>query len=154
MFYYSNFLSTCTSLITGLDEKPKLSELQKYVRPVAAEKWEDVGIALGLADDDDGMQLDNIKEEEKGNSNQCFNKLMKLWLRSGADNSHCTWAALFTALKNVAGLENTAEQIEKQILTTSKPAEVQVYLLCLTVHNMEGELPGIFMAWYLWSKMM
>ena len=107
-------VSTYTLLITGLEAKPKLSELQKYVRPVAAEKWEDVGIALGLADDDDGNQFDIIKEEKKGDSNQCFNELMKLWLRSGAP---CTWATLIAAMRSVTGLEYAA----KQILATSKP---------------------------------
>ena len=82
-----------------------------------------MGIALGLADDDDGKQFDIIREEKKGDSNRCFNELMKLWLRSGADVAPCTWATLVAAMRRVAGLENTAEQIENQILATSKPIE-------------------------------
>ena len=104
----------------GLESKPKLSELQKYVRPTIAERWEEVGVALGLADDDDGVQLDNIKEEKKGDSSQCFNEAMKLWLRSSSDLSPCTWAILIAAIKSVAGLESAAEQIKTQILTASK----------------------------------
>lgn len=122
--FFSEIGSYRYLLLTGLEAKPKLSELQKYVRPIAAERWEEVAIALGLADDDDGKQLDIIKEEKKGDSNQCFNELMKLWLRSGADVSPCTWATLIAAMRSVAGLESTGKQIEDQILTSSEPNKI------------------------------
>lgn len=102
---------------SGLNSKPKLSELQKYVRPYVAERWEDVGYALCLADSDDGKGMDKIKEEKKGDPNSCFNETMKVWLRSGLS---CTWTTLIAAIKTVGGLEATGAQIETQILAASK----------------------------------
>ena len=111
-------------LSSGL--KPKLSEVQKYVRPHVAERWEDVGYALCLADSDDGKRMDEIKEEKKGEANSCFNEIMKLWLRSG---SSCTWSTLIAAIKSVWGLEAVGAQIEAQILAKSKQCKgIRVYL--------------------------
>ena len=102
-----------------MNSKPKLSELQKYVRPYVAERWADVGYALCLADSDDGEQMDKIKEpeEKKGDHNSCFNETMKVWLRSGLS---CTWTTLIAAIKTVGGLEATGAQIEARILAASK----------------------------------
>ena len=43
-----------------------MSELQKYVRSHRnlVERWEDISVALGLGDHDDGEQLDKIAEEK------------------------------------------------------------------------------------------
>ena len=113
--YYSVY---CFS--AGLETKPKLSELQKYVRPMTSvvDKWEDVGLALGLGDDDDGEQLDKIRDKN-GDSGSCFIETMKIWLRSGPSSR--TWATLITAMKNVDGLETAGEQIKARILSASKP---------------------------------
>ena len=76
-----------------------------------------MGYALGLADDDDGKRMDEIKAENEGDTNSCFNEIMKLWLRS---SSQCTWLTLIAAIKGVMGLEATGAQIEAQILAASK----------------------------------
>ena len=106
---------------TGLETKPKLSELQKHVRPMASvvDKWEEVGLALGLGDDDYGEQLDRIREDKNGDNGSCFIETVKIWLRSGPSSQ--TWAALITAIKNVDGLETVGEQIKAWILSASKP---------------------------------
>ena len=44
-------------MLDTLESKPNLSELQHVVKPLIANRWEEVGTALGLADDDDGEQL-------------------------------------------------------------------------------------------------
>ena len=84
-----------------------------YVRPHVAERWEDVGYALCLADSDDGERMDSIKEEKRGDPKSCFNEIMKLWLRS---SSTCTWSTLITAIKSIGELEATGVEIESQIL--------------------------------------
>ena len=49
----------------GLESKPKLSKLQSLVKPHLAKRWEELGTALGLADEDGGEQLDRIREQER-----------------------------------------------------------------------------------------
>lgn len=107
-------------ILTGLETKPKLSQLQVLVKPHVASRWEEVGTALGVADDDDGEQLDRIHENRNGDCGMCFNDTMKLWLRSGSPSFPVTWATLIKAIKSVGGLEAVGAQIEAQLLTTSK----------------------------------
>ena len=105
-----------------LSSKPKLSDLQKYIRPSVASRWEELGIALGLSDDDDGEALDRIQRDRNGDNNLCFNEAMKLWLRSGAVSGPlaCTWSKLFDAIKSIQGFEDSGAQIQTQLLAASK----------------------------------
>ena len=52
--------------------RPKLSELQRYVKPLAASQWEELGIALGLADEDNGQLLSEIESKKGENEGKCF----------------------------------------------------------------------------------
>ena len=101
-----------------------MSDLQKYVRPSVAVKWEELGTALGLSDDDDGETLDKIRNDKNGDNNPCFNEAMKLWLRSGAIPGTsclaCTWSNLFDAIKSIPDLEDCVAPIQAQLLASSK----------------------------------
>ena len=101
-----------------METKPKLSDLQHIVKPLVATQWEEVGIALYLADNDDGEQLDRVRENRSGESSMCFNDTMKLWLRSGVPE--VTWAALIKAIKSIDGLKGSGAKIEAQLLSSSK----------------------------------
>lgn len=88
------------------------------MKPHLAKRWEELGTALGLADEDDGEQLDKIQASRSGDSSMCFNDTMKLWLRSAASNQPVTWSALIEAIKTMEGLERVAAQIEAQLMTS------------------------------------
>ena len=110
-----------------------MSELLKYVRSHSdvVERWEDIAVALGLGDHDDGEQLDKIKEDKKGDCNQCFNEAMKLWLRGAGllapqaaqISNHCNWSTLTEAIKSFDDLKETGALIEKQLLASGKQLE-------------------------------
>ena len=110
-----------------------MSELLKYVRSHSdvVERWEDIAVALGLGDHDDGEQLDKIKEDKKGDCNQCFNEAMKLWLRGAGlsapqaaqTSNHCNWSTLIEAIKSFDDLKETGALIEKQLLASGKQLE-------------------------------
>ena len=105
----------------GLESKPKLSELQRLVKLHLAKRWEELGTALGLADEDDGEQLDKIQENRNGDSSMCFNDTMKLWLRRSSASSHQpTWATLIEAIKSIEGLQAIGAQIEAQLISSRK----------------------------------
>ena len=88
------------------------------VKPQVASKWEELGTALQLGDDDDGLELDRIQEKRNGDPGLCFNDLMKLWLRSGT--AQITWGALIKAVKGIDGLEAAGAQIEAQFYSSGK----------------------------------
>ena len=88
------------------------------MKPHVANRWEELGTALGLADDDDGVQLDKIQESRNGDSGMCFNDAMKLWLRSGS-SSQVTWATLIKAIKSIEELGAVGAQIEAQLITSA-----------------------------------
>ena len=97
--------------------RAKLSELLKYVKPYAAGKWEEIGIALELFDDDiDGEILADIKRS--GDQTQCFIATMRLWLKTKL--SEATWEALLVCLRDIPGLQKAVESIEDNILRKSE----------------------------------
>ena len=79
-----------------------------------------MGTALGLANDDDGEQLDRIQENRNGDCGMCFNDTMMLWLRSNSPSYPVTWATLINAIKSIEGLEAAGAQIEAHVLSTSE----------------------------------
>ena len=87
------------------------------MKPHVAKKWEELGTALGLADEDDGEQLDKIQENRNGDSGMCYNDTMKLWLRS-APLHQATWARLIEAIKSIEGLEAVGARIEAQLISS------------------------------------
>ena len=102
---------------------PKLSELHRYVKTHSkvTEKWEEIGYALGLADEDDGEALDKIREDRRGDPGLCFNDTMRMWQRCCKSNiavssQQCTWLSLLTAIKSIHELKGLGAEIETEIL--------------------------------------
>ena len=62
----------------NLKSKPTLAELLEYVR---TNKWEDVGVQLGL----DDTSLEAIRCENNRNTDDCRKGMFRLWLFSHPD---------------------------------------------------------------------
>ena len=71
--------------------------------------------------------LDAIEENNRGNVEKCFSKMLILWLRRV--NPPPTWSAMVEALKEpTVGLEDLAEEVEsKFICQSSKDTTVTTY---------------------------
>ena len=77
----------------------------------ARSDWLDIGIELGLKVAD----LDAIKENNHGNVEKCFSKMLIQWLRR--TNPPPTWSAMVEALKQPAvGFKHLADQVESKFL--------------------------------------
>ena len=101
------------------DHQLKLSELRTLV--VVDEKvclkWEDVGMAVGLADKDDGEYLDSLTGKYPDDEiEKCFLAVLKKWLRASKENDAsvkpATWRSLLSALKDL-GFHDRVMKIEK-----------------------------------------
>ena len=84
-----------------------------------------MGIALGLADEDDGEGLDKIREDRRGDPGLCFNETVKMWQRRcgsslAVSSQQRTWLTLLSAIKNIHELRAIGEEIEARILADSK----------------------------------
>lgn len=88
------------------------------MKPHVSKRWEELGTALGLADDDYGAKLDEIRERRDGDDGMCFNDTMKLWLRAAAPMSEVAWATLINAIKSIDGLEAAGSQIEARLISS------------------------------------
>lgn len=89
-------------LISG--RHPKLSDLQELVIPPACFKWEEIGIALKLGDDDDGAYLDGLDAKYKTDEKR-FQDVLKKWLRESSKKKSslkpATWGCLLEILTKV-----------------------------------------------------
>ena len=94
--------------------KPKLSDVQRYVKPFAASQWEELGTALGLADEDDGELLSKIESKRSGNEEKCFMDMVTAWLR-GNGVSPKTWGTLLRCLEETE-IHEAVRSIQENIL--------------------------------------
>ena len=94
--------------------KPKLSDVQRYVKPFAASQWEELGTALGLADEDDGELLSNIESKRSGNEEKCFMDVVTAWLR-GTGVLPKTWGTLLHCLQETE-IHEAVRSIQENIL--------------------------------------
>lgn len=103
-----------------LDLKPKLSELQKFLIPAACEKREAIGIALGLADDDDGEFLEEL--DKKHTSEKYLLEVLKRWLRACAstDVKPATWKSMLEVLES-QDLNDVAKKIKSHFCEDAMP---------------------------------
>lgn len=88
--------------ILTADRPPKLSELQRLtLDPDVCCKWEDVGIALGLADEDDGAYLEELANIENGGDKKRMWLVFKKWLPVSKNKlpQTCSWKYLLQILK-------------------------------------------------------
>ena len=69
-------------------------------------KWYDIGVRLRISAD----TLDVIKKDERGNCNECFREMLKVWLRRGKPQP--TWTEMAKALKSpMVGYEQLAKKL-------------------------------------------
>ena len=84
------------------------------MKPFAARQWEELGIALGLADDDDGQLLSEIESKKDRNEGRCFMEVVTVWLR-GKGVSPKTWGTLLHCLKETE-MHQAVTSIQENIL--------------------------------------
>ena len=79
--------------------KLKRKDINKFVKPFAAHKWYDLGIELEVGDED-GFALDEIRDKHGENKEDCFDRMLSLWLKE-ANASQLRWEVLLECLKNL-----------------------------------------------------
>ena len=87
--------------------KPELKDLLKELYTKAADKWEDIGILLGIKDG----QLKQIKSDNGNDSKTCLREMMRVWL-SRVDPPP-SWSAIAEALEFL-GDEELATQLSSK----------------------------------------
>lgn len=100
---------TCLFILTT-EQRPKLSELQLKVLsdPGTCSKWESVGIELKLADNDDGIFLEEVAEKFSEDDKRLL-QVFKKWLRSAHLNP--SWGHLLETLHNLK-LNGSVKKVE------------------------------------------
>ena len=87
--------------------QPELKDLVKELYSKAADKWEDIGILLGIKDG----QLKKIKTDNSSNSSSCLREMLRIWL-SRVDPPP-SWSAIAEAV-GFLGDENLATHLRSQ----------------------------------------
>ena len=104
-------VSDCQLLLhSNSDSKPKLKDINKYVKPYAFSKWYDIGLELGVGDEE-GELLDDIKSS-CDDKEECFTDMMKRWVRS--ESPDVTWRTLLNCLREL-GLQKAVECVESKL---------------------------------------
>ena len=100
------------------DEGLKLSELRTLLVTESAvcSEWEGVGMAVGLADEDDGQYLDTLPQSFPQDDKKCFLEVLKKWLRASKEKDRAvkpaTWRHLLRALKDL-NLDDVVKKVEQ-----------------------------------------
>ena len=68
--------------------KPELKDLIKELYTRASDKWEDIGILLGI----EPGRLDAIKSAENHTAQSCLREMLKIWLKRVSP--HPSWTAI------------------------------------------------------------
>ena len=84
------------------------------MKPFAASQWEELGIALGLADEDNGQLLSEIESKKGENEGKCFMEVVTVWLK-GTGKSPKTWETLLQCLAEIE-MHDAVRSIQKNIL--------------------------------------
>jgi hypothetical protein len=84
--------------------KPELKDLLKELYTKASDKWEDIGILLGI----DPGRLDAIKTAENHIPQSCLREMLKIWLKGVSPPP--SWAAIAEAVE-LLGDQNLANQL-------------------------------------------
>ena len=84
--------------------KPELKDLLKELYIRASDKWEDIGILLGI----DPGRLDAIKTAENHSAQSCLREMLKIWLEGVSPPP--SWAAIADAIE-LLGDQNLADQL-------------------------------------------
>ena len=93
--------------LLGLLVKPELKDLLKELYTKVADKWEDIGVLLGIKDG----QLKAIKSNDAKDSTSCLREMLRIWLsRVGPPPS---WSAIAEAVEFL-GYENLAAHLRSE----------------------------------------
>ena len=93
-------------LTSDIHHKPELRDILKELYSTkAADKWEDIGIMLGIKTSD----LDTIKSARNQTSQSCLREMLKLYMQK--DSPPPSWTAIVEALEFV-GEESLAVQVK------------------------------------------
>ena len=76
-------------------KEPEMRDLMNDVASVITAKWEDMGIQLGLEQND----LDTIKKDSINVSHTCFQNVFALWKQKQC--SEYSWTTIYTALTSM-----------------------------------------------------
>lgn len=93
-----------------------MRELQELVIPLASHKWYEIGTALGVADHDKAVFLDELAAMDERNEWK-FMKVLVLWLRGSKPGLQpSTWGCLLSILNNDRyEVQDAAEQVQAHI---------------------------------------
>ena len=73
--------------------KPELKDLLKELYAKVSDKWEDIGILLGI----EPGRLDAIKTAENHTAQSCLREMLKIWLKRVSPPP--SWAAITEAVE-------------------------------------------------------
>ena len=73
--------------------KPELKDLMKELYTTASDKWEDIGIFLGI----EPSRLDAIKTAENQVPQSCLREMLKIWLKRVSPPP--SWSAIVEAIE-------------------------------------------------------
>ena len=90
--------------------KPELRDLVKELYSTASDKWEDIGILIGI----EPNVLDSIKKTENHTAQSCLREMLKIWLKRVTPSP--SWSAIAEAIEllgdqNLAGHLRTKYQV-------------------------------------------
>ena len=96
------------------ETKPKLSELQCTLLsdPKTCSKWEFVGIELKLADNDDGIFLEEVADQFPDDDKKRLLQVFKKWLRT--PDLAASWGHLFLTLCSL-NLNNAVRKLKEHL---------------------------------------
>ena len=106
------------------------------MKPFAASQWEELGTALGLADEDDGELLSNIESKRSGNEEKCFMDMVTAWLR-GTGVLPKTWGTLLRCLQETE-LHEAVRSIQENILKCKLEVRIRSYRIISPVACFSG----------------
>lgn len=86
---------------------PTIQPLLKELYNTVANKWEDIGILLGIEDG----QLAKVKADYPMNSGSCLREMLRIWLKKVEPQP--LWTDLIDSL-NALGEEKLAQQLRKR----------------------------------------
>lgn len=96
-----------------------MKDINRYVKPSAAGKWYDIGLELGVGDED-GEFLDGIESSCGDDKEKCFMEMIKKWLRSGSPD--ITWRNLLHCLE-VCELQEAVNCVQRKVLAPASSQE-------------------------------
>ena len=86
------------------NKTPQMRDLQRYVIPRYASKWNNVGLELKL----EATKLENISKNNPLDCEACFKSTLATWLQSNPDAS---WRTLEVAITNVRRAQNGLDPV-------------------------------------------